>query len=147
MQIIRYGPGLVCFFCLCALIVFLFSFIKTGLKLFSWNGWKKLFRCNFCRSRAHNFPYKMASYWWFVFAKGLVTFLVWRSKWHIHIYNNVFVCVIIRVFGEHETYMSKNITIWRIYKWKKTHRSILLLFCRFDMWYHMELSSVKSLKR
>lgn len=27
-----------------------------------------------------------------------------------------------------------------------TQRSILLLFCRFDMWYHMALSSIKSLK-
>lgn len=33
----------------------------------------------------------------------------------IYVYNYIFVCVIIRVSGEHETYMSKNITIWRVY--------------------------------
>lgn len=65
----------------------------------------------------------------------------------IYVYNYIFVCVVIRVSGEHENiHVQKYNNMTYIFSEKKTHRSILLLFCRFDMWYHMELSLIKSLK-
>lgn len=40
-----------------------------------------------------------------------VYLFILKIKVDIYIYNYIFVCVIIRVSREHETYMSKNITI------------------------------------
>lgn len=136
MQIIRYGSVFLYVPWFFSFIMINFNRISTWMKHFSNAivvGQGLIISCNKRHADGLYLP------------QVFLPFL-FKAQIYMYVYNYICMCHHQGFWRTRNIYVQKSDNMTYIFR-GKTHRSTLLLFCQCDMWYHMELSSIKSLKK